>query len=136
MSAMADHQRLNETAMELGLIIILAAGPLYAARDVQHFDAAGVLQTWICSCKFSSDAFVRQPQLVALTLSEPTTGSDHANLSLKNLQEKTFSQGDDLFQAGKFVGREFVQRPGERGRQIVVHQALQAANRCSLSCFS
>ena len=41
-----------------------------------------------CSCKFSSDAFIRQPQLVALTLSEPTTGSDTSNLSLENLQEE------------------------------------------------
>jgi hypothetical protein len=44
----------------------------------------------VCSCKFSSDAFVRQPQLVALTPSELTTGSDHPNLSLENLQEVQF----------------------------------------------
>jgi hypothetical protein len=57
------------------------------------------------SCKFSSDTFVRQPQLVVLALSEPTKGSDHPNLSLENLQEEFFDR------YGKSYRSELVRQP-------------------------
>ncbi len=43
MGTMQDHQRLNEAAMEQGLVAALAASPLYTARDPQHFDPATLL---------------------------------------------------------------------------------------------
>lgn len=49
---------------------------------------------------------------------------------------KFLAQGDDLFQIGELAGGKYAQRLSQCGRQVVINQALQAANRCRLSCSS
>jgi hypothetical protein len=69
-----------------GGVTVGTTHPIVPPRLAKRLMAFLVIQQ-LCSCKFSSDAFVRQPQLVALTPSELLQEATTPNLSLENLQE-------------------------------------------------